>query len=221
MSVHFQRDLESLRKRILGLGAMVEDALSNAVQALVDGDEPLAQTVIRNDAEIDHAEIDVEEECLKILALYQPVAQDLRFIVAVLKMNNDLERMGDHAVSIAKRARFIARRNPVELAPGIVEMSENVKAMLKQTLDALINRDAELARKVCAADDAIDRQKREIADTIRARIYDTPEERDSLLKLLDVPRHLERIADLATNVCEDVVYMVEGSIIRHHYADES
>lgn len=219
MSFHFQRDLELLRKKILGLGAMVEDSLSSAVQALVERDEALANSVIRNDAEIDQAEIDVEEECLKILALYQPVAMDLRFIVAVLKMNNDLERMGDHAANVAKRARFLARRGPVEMPAGIVEMSENVKAMLKNTLDALINRDADLARRVCAADDAVDRQKHEIADSIRARIHQATDDRDSLLKLLDVPRHLERISDLATNVAEDVVYMIEGSIIRHHHAD--
>lgn len=220
MSFHFQRDLELLRKKILGLGAMVENSLSTAVQALFDADEALAQDVIRNDSAIDQAEIDVEEECLKILALYQPVAQDLRFIVAVLKMNNDLERMGDHAANVAKRARFIARRGPIELPPEIVNMSENVKAMLKQTLDALINRDVDLARNVCAADDVVDRQKREIADEIRARLLEDTENRDSLLKLLDIPRHLERIADLATNVAEDVVYMIEGSIIRHHHADE-
>ncbi|MCE5228726.1 phosphate signaling complex protein PhoU [bacterium] len=220
MSFHFQRDLEQLRKKILGLGAMVEDALSKAVQALVDRDDTLAREVIRDDAEIDHAEIEVEEDCLKILALYQPVAQDLRFIVAVLKMNNDLERMGDHAANVAKRARFIARRDPIQLPPDIVAMSENVKTMLKHTLDALINRDADLARKVCAADDAVDRQKREIADMVRARIYESTDDRESLLKLLDIPRHLERIADLATNISEDVVYMIEGSIIRHHHADE-
>lgn len=219
MSFHFQRDLELLRKKILGLGAMVEGSLSSAVQALVERDEELANSVIRNDVEIDQAEIDVEEECLKILALYQPVAMDLRFIVAVLKMNNDLERMGDHAANVAKRARFLARRGPVQMPDGIVEMSGNVKAMLKDTLDALINRDADLARRVCAADDVVDRQKHEISDSIRARIRAATEDRDSLLKLLDVPRHLERISDLATNVAEDVVYMIEGSIIRHHHAD--
>lgn len=221
MSVHFQRDLELLRKKILGLGAMVEDALSNAVLALVNRDGALAQDVIRNDSRIDHAEIDVEEECLKILALYQPVAMDLRFIVAVLKMNNDLERMGDHAANVAKRARFLARHDPVELPPEIGDMSENVKSMLKMTLDALVNRDADLARQVSEADDAIDRQKRELGDSIRVRIMENSGDRDALIKLLDVPRHLERIADLATNVAEDVVYMVEGAIIRHHHAEES
>ena len=221
MSIHFQRDLEHLRKSILNLGAVVEESLSKAVQALLGRDDRQAQEVIGGDAAIDRAEIEVEEECLKILALYQPVAADLRFIVTVLKMNNDLERMGDHAVNIAKRARYLARHDRLEWPPAVVEMAENVKSMVKKSLDALINADGELARQVCCTDDVVDTQKREIADILRSQLSQYPDQREALLKMLDVPRHLERIADLATNIAEDVVYMIEGSIIRHHHAEES
>ena len=221
MSIHFQRDLAHLRKSILSLGAVVEESLSRAVQALLSRDERQAQEVIGGDVAIDRAEIEVEEECLKILALYQPVAADLRFIVTVLKMNNDLERMGDHTANIAKRARYLARRDPVEWPTAIVEMAENVKSMVKQCLDALINADGKLARQVCIMDDVVDTQKREIAETLRNRLLEYPEQREPLLKMLDVPRHLERIADLATNIAEDVVYMLEGSITRHQHTEES
>lgn len=221
MSIHFQRDLAHLRKSILSLGAMVEGAISNAVQALLNRDDKLAQEVIEGDARIDRAEIEVEEECLKILALYQPVAIDLRFIVTVLKMNNDLERMGDHSANIAKRARYLYRHEEVEWPVDVEHMAENVKTMVKKSLDALINSNGELARQVCSMDDVVDKQKGEITKIMRENLIKDPDKRQALLKMLDVPRHLERIADLATNLAEDVVYMIEGSIIRHHHAEES
>jgi phosphate transport system protein len=219
MSIHFQRELSHLRKQILAVGAAVEDAISQAIAALLTRDGKLAEVVVDGDNEIDRMEIEVEEECLKILALYQPVANDLRFIVAVLKMNNDLERMGDHAANIAKRAGYLAKRTPVPWPSELELMAENVKGMVKGSLDALINHNGDLARQVCIADDEVDRQKQSIASALREELFGATENRESLLKMIDVPRHLERIADLATNVAEDVVYLAEGHIARHHHED--
>lgn len=221
MSIHFQRGLAHLKTSILSLGGEVEKSLAKSVHALLIRDDRQAQEVIDGDANVDGAEIDVEEECLKLLALYQPVATDLRFIVTVLKMNNDLERMGDHAVNIAKRARYLARHEPVEWPGDVEEMAENVKAMVKDSLDSLISADGGQARRVCSMDDMVDKQKRKIGKELRSRLLADPGQSGALLKMLDVPRHLERIADLATNIAEDVVYMVEGEIIRHHHMDET
>lgn len=217
MSIHFQRELGLLRKLILTVGAAVEEAISSAIAALLARDGKLAEKVVRGDDEIDRLEIEVEEECLKILALYQPVANDLRFIVAVLKMNNDLERMGDHAANIAKRAAWLARHDPAAWPPELETMAANVKGMVKESLDALIHGDGALARKVCADDDAVDRGKERLGAALRKELFGAAENREALLKMLDVPRHLERIADLATNIAEDVIYLAEGRIARHHH----
>lgn len=222
MTIHFQRELTLLRKQILTLGAAVENAISSAVVALLANDEEKAQNVINGDKRIDQLEIQVEEECLMILALYQPVAHDLRFIVSVLKMNNDLERMGDHALNVAKRARFLARQSRQEVWPAeLKEMAENVKTMVKESLDALIATDANLARHVCESDKLVDTNKRQIGATLRDRLMESqsPQTMAILLKMIDVPRHLERIADLATNIAEDVIYLAEGTIVRHHFEE--
>ncbi|MCB2155470.1 phosphate signaling complex protein PhoU [bacterium] len=221
MSIHLQREMDELRKRLLGEGALVEDAIRKAIRALETRDRELAAEVIEGDKEIDREEIEVEEECMKILALHQPVAVDLRFIVAALKMNNDLERMGDIAVSLARRADYRARRGPDILFPAkIDDMVAAVQKMIKGALDALVNSDEKLAKSVCEADDEVDRMKRAIIKAIRARMGEEPENLRVLLKMMDVPRHLERLADLATNIAEDVIYLVRGEIIRHHYLEQ-
>ena len=220
MTIHFQRELTLLRKQILTVGTAVESAISNSITALLSRDLRLADQVVAGDREIDLQELEVEEECLKILALYQPVANDLRFIVAVLKMNNDLERMGDHAASMAKKARYLAKKEPVEWPPAIEMMAESVKEMVGNSLEALINHNAGQARQVCASDDEVDRLKRSISDELRRQLLSGTSPREPLLKMLDIPRHLERIADLATNIAEDVIYMAEGAITRHHRQEE-
>lgn len=210
MSIHFQQEMTQLRKSILGQGAMVEETIAKAIAALLSCDASPAEEVIGGDDAIDRQQRDVESDCLRILALYQPVARDLRFIVAVLKMNSDLERMADHAVSIAKRARYLCRHEPLVWPPELEIMAENVKMMVKKSLDALIAGDAALARQVLAEDDRIDKLKRFTADTLRDQIIEQPELRETILKMIDVPRHLERIADLATNIAEDIIYLAEG-----------
>jgi len=164
-------------------------------------------------------EVDVEEECLKILALYQPVAIDLRFIITALKINNDLERIGDLAVNIAERSEFLARQPEVHVPLDLEKMTEKTQSMLTKSLDALVNMDCDLAHQVCAADDEVDAMNRQMYLTVQDGIRQHPEQLESLIHLLSASRHLERIADHATNIAEDVIYMAEGQIVRHRAED--
>ena len=215
MSTHLRRELDRLKKQMLSLSALVEEDVRNAVLALERRDERLAQKVIDSDLEVDHAEVDLEEECLKILALHQPVAIDLRFIVAALKINNDLERIGDLAVNIAERAQYLATHDRVDWPFDFAGMAERAQTMVKQSLDALVTMDANLARDVCAADDEVDAMNREVYLQVQEAIRRNPEQMAALVHLLSVSRHLERIADHATNIAEDVIYMTRGEIVRH------
>jgi phosphate transport system protein len=215
MSLHFLREIEGLKKRLLELCAVVDEQVHLAVRSLLKRDEQLAAKVCDRDAVVDQREVEVEEECLKILALYQPVAVDLRFVVAVLKINNDLERIGDLAVNIARKARALATTSPVPMPFDLEAMSAKTQAMLRDSLDAMVNLDAKLAIEVCGRDDEIDGMKREARHRVEEMIDDNPANTKVLLKLLAVSRNLERIADLATNIAEDVVYMVDGQSIRH------
>ncbi len=215
MTKHIERQIEGLKERILRVGTLVEEAISKSITALINHDSALAQRVIMNDEEIDRMEVEVEEECMKILALYQPVAADLRFVVAVLKINNDLERMGDLARNIAKRVTQLAAGRPYELPREIRTMAMQAQEMVKQCLDAVVNGDPALARQIRAEDDIVDDARLEVRRQVMRSIKDDPEALESLLWINSVSKHIERIADMATNIAEDVIYMVEGEIIRH------
>jgi len=215
MSQHFLRAIETLKKKILAVGAAVEERISQAIIAVVKRDAALAQQVAEGDDEIDEMEVEVEEDCLKILALYQPVAIDLRFVVAVLKMNNDLERMADTAVNIARRAEYLATQPQADLPHSLTDMTQKVQKMVKQSLDALVQGDTTLARKVCVADREVDQLNKEMHVRVQQEIRAHPEQVERLIHTLSISRHLERIGDLATNVAEDVIYTVEGEIVRH------
>ncbi len=219
MKRHLERELDKLRKKILTLGAMVEGSIEKALLSLTRHDAKLAREVIESDHEIDHFEVEIEEDCLKILALYQPAAIDLRYVVGILKMNNDLERMGDLAVNIAERAAYLADKKGTKLFLDFTKMGEKTIAMVKKALDSLIKMDAKMAVEVCAADDEIDDINRELLFLIQDHIEQNPQEVKLLIHLLLVSRHLERIADKATNIAEDVIYMTEGTIIRHRAED--
>ncbi|MFM1904156.1 MAG: hypothetical protein RLZZ440_2056 [Planctomycetota bacterium] len=214
MTRHIERQIEGLKERILRVGTLVEEAISKAITALINRDVPLAQRVMANDEEIDRMEVEVEEECLKILALYQPVAADLRFVVAVLKINNDLERMGDLAKNIAKRVAQL-KGQEFDLPPEIRSMAMQAQEMVKQCLDAVVRGDPVLARQVREEDDVVDDGRQRIQRRVMAGIKADPENAESLLRINSVSKHIERIADMATNIAEDVVYMVEGDIVRH------
>jgi len=209
------KEIDRLKQLILGLGALVEDGLRNAVAAFREGNRDLAEQVVRDDAEVDRKELDVEEEGLKILALHQPVAIDLRYIVAVLKINNDLERIGDLAVNIAERTTLVADGGRMAAPFDLPRMADAARGMLKKSLDALVNLDAGLAREVCAADDEIDDINREAYTQVNAAIQRSPDAADALIAYLSVSHILERVGDHATNIAEDVIYMLEGEIVRH------
>ena len=215
MTRHIERQIDQLKERILHVGTLVEEAISKSITALINRDASLAQRVMASDEEIDRMEVEVEEECLKILALYQPVAADLRFVVAVLKINNDLERMGDLAKNIAKRVSQLAAGRPCPLPPEIRTMAMQTQEMVKQSLDAVVNADPVLARQVREEDDAVDAARQKIRRRVMQTLQEGTDDVESLLRMNSVSKHIERIADMATNIAEDVVYMVEGDIVRH------
>ena len=215
MTKHFHRELEKLKKRILTLGAMVEERVYMATKAIENNDSDLADKIITSDYEIDEMEVDIEEECLKILALYQPVAVDLRFITAVIKINNDLERIADEAVNIARGVKYIAKGEKLHFDFDFYLMAEKTEAMVKKSLDALVNLDVDLAFKVCLLDDEVDQFNGEAHRKVKDVIKDNPEYVEYFINLLLISRHLERIADHATNIAEEVIYLIEGEIVRH------
>ncbi len=215
MSMHIHREIESIKKSILSQGAIVEESVILAVKSLTGKNSELAESVRLQDRIIDQREVDLEEECLKILALHQPVAIDLRFIVAVLKMNNDLERIGDLAVNIAFRAEFLVGFPSFQIPSRLVDMSGKTLEMLGHALDALINLDVKKAHEVCKSDDIVDDYHRDMLDYATRHITESPENSALFVRLYEVSHQLERIADLATNIAEDVIYMVEGRIVRH------
>jgi phosphate transport system protein len=215
MAKHFDRELEKLKKKILSLGALVEERVYLAIKAIESRDPDLAKRIIRSDHEIDETEVEVEEECLKILALHQPVAVDLRFIVTVIKINNDLERIGDEAVNIAERIQSIAKYPNISFHFDYTEMAEIAAAMLKQSLDALVNLDIDTAFRVITLDDDVDDIQSSAYSQIKQAMREHPEEMTYLINLYLISRHLERVADHATNIAEEVVYLIEGEIVRH------
>ena len=212
---HFSRELEKIKKRILSLGAMVEEQVRMATQAVETRDAELAQQIIKSDHDIDEMEVEIEEECLKVLALHQPVAVDLRFLIAVIKINNDLERIGDQAVNIAERVDVIAKRGLSDFFFDYSSMGEKVQDMLKSSLDALVNMDYDLAFSIVKRDDEVDLINKDAYDRIKQAMRDHPGKLGELINLLLISRHLERLADHATNIAEEVIYLIEGEIIRH------
>ena len=215
MVVHLLRDLERLKKEILMLGAMVEEATQKALLTVTEGRTDLCDEVIAGDREVDEREIQLEDECLKVLALHQPVAQDLRFVLVVLKINNDLERVADLARNIAERGRDLKLLPRVAVPAEIHAMAERAQRMLRDSLKAAVASDTELARQVLGDDDEVDRLHERIFEVVKDAIRSDTKLIDPLIQLLSVSRYVERIADLATNIAEEVVFMVEGEIIRH------
>ncbi len=215
MPVHLQREIESLKQMILSLGALVEQRVHDAIRVVDPIDVELATKLVADDVEVDLREVQVEEACLKALALHQPVAGDLRFIVALLKINNDLERIGDLAVNIAERAIDLAGRERAHIPFDFREMAEKTKAMLQTSLDALVNLDVVAARSVCASDHVVDAINRQVQLEAARSMEATPARAQAWIDAVSISHSLERIADLATNIAEDVIYMVEGEIVRH------
>jgi len=220
MTKHFHKELDKLKKKILHLTASVEESLRSAVKSVTELDRNLAQSVISGDDAIDALEVEVEEECLKILALHQPVATDLRYIVAVLKINSDLERIGDLAVNIAKRTKNLEHRNGAAIPFDLHEMLTLSMKMVSESADALIRSDVELAQAVRESDERVDQLHKSAFQSVQQHVSESPQHAQYFISLLSVSRALERIADHATNIAEDVIYMVNGEIVRHQYEEE-
>jgi phosphate transport system protein len=215
MAKHLQRDLDNLQHDLLAMAASVEEAINLAIRALQERDPGVAEQVIAGDERIDQEENHVEEECLKILALHQPVAVDLRRIAAAMKINTDLERMADLAEDIAERAERLAQLPPIPIPEKLQGMTDLTTSMVRESLDAFVNLDPRQARRVCRLDDEVDRYNHDIIEELIATMRGSPEMVEPGLSLFSAVRHLERIADHATNIAEDVIYLVEGEIVRH------
>ncbi len=215
MPAHLEKAINNLLKQLSALSARVEESVRRAFQSLDENDTDLARKVIMEDEIIDKQEIDIEEECLKILALHQPVAIDLRYLVAVMKINNDLERIGDLAVNISWHTLDILSEPLLNKPVDFQAMCRLTQSMLKRSLDSLVNLDVKTAYAILKEDDEVDRMNAELSAEIVEEIKKNPVKADVLVLYIHIARHLERIADHATNIAEDIIYLVAGEIIRH------
>ncbi len=217
MTRHFIRELEELKRDVMTMGGLGETAVARATRAFLDGNAEEAALVIDGDGEVDAMELRIEEECLKLMALYAPTAKDLRFVVGVFKITNDLERVGDLAKNLAERARSGATPGTGLLGAELQQMSTRVREMLRRSLDAFLTQNAEAARDVLLMDDRVDELLREIYQKECDFVDKGQEKFEVALRTLSASKQLERIADHATNVAEDVIYMVSGAIVKHRY----
>ena len=215
MSRILENEIQQLERTLLLLSVKAEENLHDAIKSVLERDLEVAETVIENDAEIDRMEVELEEECLKVLALHQPVAVDLRFIVAILKINNDLERVGDLATSIAKRATTLVENGEIVPPFEVSDMAGRAWSMIRKSLDALVKMDTDMAREIGLEDLDLDKQHRENTRTIEAAVKTDPTHISAYMAYLWISRALERIGDHATNIGEDVVYLLKGEIVRH------
>jgi phosphate transport system protein len=216
---HFEDALETLKERLLAMGGLAEERVRSAVTGLADRDPNLVEQVLTGDEPINDLHIEVDDRCFKLLALHQPMAADLRAIVAAVKINTDLERVGDLAVNIAEAAKRYLQHPPVKPLIDIPRMGVIAQSMLRDALDAFVRRDVELAEKVLAEDDVLDALKTQIFRELLTFMLSDPTTIEASLDLILVSRHLERIGDHATNIAEDVIFLVSAKDVRHHIAD--
>jgi phosphate transport system protein len=213
---HFERELEQLKAKLLEMSALVESAIYRSVQGVVEKNEELAQQVLKNEARINQLEIEIDDMAISLLALQAPLAADLRLVTAAIKINNDLERMGDLSVSIAQSALALMKDPVIRPLIDIPHIAGLAQSMVRKALDAFVNRDAEMARSVLASDDAVDNMRTASYHELISFMEKNPQQVSQALYLLSVVRNLERIADHATNVAEDVLFLVKGIDVRHH-----
>ncbi len=216
MKRHFEQELESLKVALIKMASMAEDVVRLSVRALLEGDEALAQKVIENDDRINSMEIEIDNAIIDLLALQQPVAVDLRLILAAQKINNDLERIGDHAVNIAQSAVSFIRRGESARLEEIATMTEITESMLRDAIDGFIHRDAALCRAVLAKDDEIDQMNVRMVQNVIEQMKADKRSIDSGTDIIRVSRNLERVADLATNIAEDVIFIFQARVVKHH-----
>ena len=215
MHRHFEEELTRLKERILKMGALVEAQIAASIKALVERDVPLARQTIQNDHLVNAMDVEIDEECIRLLALYQPAARDLRFITTAMKITTDLERMSDLSEDICERAIELAEEPLLKPYIDIPRMAEAAQKMVRETLDAFVNHDAPLARKVCAEDRFIDDLTQQIFRELLSYMAEDPATISRAIRISFIAKYIERIGDHATNIAEMVVYLVEGKIIRH------
>lgn len=213
---HFHDELSDLKARLLQMSAEAQASLGGALDALLQRDAERAKAVIEGDEGIDRAELAIEETVIELLATQQPMARDLRFLTGAMKIANDLERVGDHAVNIAQSAQQLRQQLSFAPVPELIEISRQARKMLADALEAFIRGDAEAARAVCRRDDAVDALHRSVFRLMLSHMMEDPRSISAGIEMVLVSRNLERVADLATNIAEDVVFMVEGRSIKHH-----
>ena len=220
MERHFEREIDALKAQLLLMGGRAEQIVRKSIDALVRRDAELASSTFLDDKQIDRLEIDIEERCIRLFALQQPLATDLRFIMSALKISNDLERVGDHGVNIAQSAVRLAAEPMLKPLVDIPRMADLATSMLHDALDAYVRRDPETARRLCRRDDEVDNLNRQVVRELLSYMIESPSTITRAMELVLVARNLERVADLATNVAEEVVFINEARIIKHH-ADEA
>jgi len=213
---HYFDELEALKQRLLAMGALVEDRVRRAIHALVERKQELAEEVVARDREVNDLQIEIDDRCVKLLALQQPMATDLRLITAAMKINADLERMGDQAVNIAENTMKLLPHPPLKPLIDIPRMAEVAESMTRDALDAFVRKDAELARQVLVRDDEVDSLKDQVFRELLTYMMADPGTIQRALSLILISRNLERIADHATNIAEDVIFLVEARDVRHH-----
>jgi len=213
---HFQEELDQLKSRLLEMGGLAEDRMRTAVRALVDRDPALVDAVLTGDTPVNQLHIEIDSRCVKLLALHQPMAVDLRVVLSAVKINTDLERVGDLAVNIAEAAVRYLAHSPVKELIDIPRMADIAHGMLRDALDAFVRRDTQLAQEVLNADDALDALKTQVFRELLTYMLQDPHKIEPSLDLILVSRHLERIGDHATNIAEDVIFMVSARDVRHH-----
>jgi len=218
---HFEHELQALKNRLLNMGALVEERVHQAIQALMERNPESAEVIVRGDQEVNALQIEIDDRCLKLLALQQPMASDLRLITAAMKINADLERIGDQAVNIAENAIKMFAAPPLKPILDLARMAEMAERMTRESLDAFVRRDPALAREVLAQDDAVDQLKDTIFRVLLTYMMADTSTIERALALILISRNLERIADHATNIAEDVIFLVEARDVRHHHDERA
>jgi phosphate transport system protein len=216
MERHFQKELESVKTSLIKMGSIVEENISHALQALLERNESLAQKVIENEERINALEIEIDNAIVDLLALQQPVASDLRFIIAAQKINNDLERIGDHAVNIAEADLNLIKIKPIDSLLELPKMAVTTKLMLRQALDSFILLDPKLAQMVLESDDQIDELNRSMTTEVIELLKSDNRTIEFGLELVRISRNLERVADMSTNIAEEVIFYIQARVIKHH-----
>lgn len=218
--IKYEEELALLNRKLLEMASLVESMIAKSIKALREGNMILAQEVISTDEQVNAMEIEIDNLCVKILALYQPEAKDLRTVTMIMKVNNDLERIGDHASSISRMALFMADYPPIKPLVDIPKMADKAMEMLRESLDAFIKRDAKLAVVVCQKDDEVDNYEPQIVRELITFVMSDPSALNRALRYIYVARHIERVADLATNIAEDAYYIATGEVLKHQHTSE-